>query len=539
MRIRWLSTAVIPLALLSAPASATFHLIKVVEVFPGAAASPTAQYVMLQMFADGQNQVAGRTLALYNNAGTRIGTITFPDNVPNGSNQSTLLIATTTAASFFQLPADVTVSPCSRVVYFECVPWVFRAGKACWADNQDCVSWGPYSGPATGAGKPFNQVAGIRPGRAAIRRRDIAGSAASLESGDDTNNSATDFVLGLPAPRNNAGRRGSIPRATCGNGLYEGLEECDDHNVANGDRCSSTCRIEPPLGLSGDYDDDGTSDVLWRHDTMGSNAIWRSADALAPQPTKPVSSAAWKVVGKGDFNGDRQADLFWRNGVTGANVIWFSANATRQRIENTVSDLHWTVAVVGDFNGDGQADVFWRNTATGRNAIWKSGMASNAQSITGVSNQDWQVVGQGDFDHDARRDVLWRNGRTGANVIWFRAVSSSQRVITPVTNLAWKVAGIGDFEADGTSDILWRNTSTGANVLWPSANSSIQRALTGVTNQAWRVAAIGDFDADGKSDLFWRNVNSGANVIWKGADASKSQQAAAVADLAWKIVPSS
>jgi cysteine-rich repeat protein len=541
MRIRWLLAVAISGMLLLAylPASATFHLIKIVEIFPGTAASPTAQYIMLQMYSDGQNHVAGRSLLFYNSAGTRIGTITFPADVANGSSQATLLIATTTAQSFFQVPADITISPCSRVVYFECEPWVFRAGKACWADSLDCVAWGRYTGAVTGAGKPFNEVTGIRRGRAAVRRRDIAGSAATLDAGDDTNNSATDFVLGFPSPRNNGGRRGSIPNATCGNGLYEGLEECDDRNVANGDGCSSICRIEPGIGLNGDYDDDGSSDLLWRHDTAGVNSIWRSADALAPKAVTSVSNTAWKIVGKGDFNGDRQADLFWRNFVTGANAIWFSADAAKRRNENTVGDLHWRVAAVGDFNGDGQADVFWRNSATGSNAIWNSGMASRAQGVAGVSNQDWQIVGWGDFDHDARDDLLWRNSRTGANVIWPKAGPASQRAITSVSNLAWKVAGIGDFNADDVSDILWRNASTGSNVIWQSANSAAQRFLVGVTNQAWQVAAIGDFDADGKSDLFWRNRDTGSNVIWNGGDASKLQQVGAVADLAWEVVPSS
>lgn len=539
MRTRWLPTAVILWTLLSMhrPASAASDLIKVVEVFPGTAASPTAQYVVLQMYADGQNHVAGRSLVVYNSAGTRMGTITFPADLPNGNSQATVLVATTTAETFFRLRADLALSPCSRVVYFECVPWVFAAGKACWNDSQDCVSWGRYSGPATGAGKPFNEVAGIRRGRAAVRRRNIAGSLTALDAGDDTNNSATDFLLGLPSPLNNAGQRGSIPGATCGNGVNEGLEECDDRNVANGDGCSSTCRVEPLVGLNGDYDDDGSSDLLWRNETTGGNALWRSADALAPLSVPSVRDAAWRVVGKGDFNGDRKADLFWRNSATGANLIWFSANAGNPRSENTISDLHWKVATVGDFNGDGQADVFWRNVFTGSNVIWRSGTASRPQAVTGVWNQDWQVAGSGDFDHDARSDVLWRNSRTGANVIWLGANASSQRPVATVASLDWKVAGIGDFNADDVSDLLWRNTSTGADVIWLSANAAIRRAVASVTDQAWQVAAIGDFDADGHSDVLWRNARTGADVVWRGADAGKPQQVVTVADLAWKIVP--
>ena len=31
---------------------------------------------------------------------------------------------------------------------------------------------------------------------------------------------------------------------TCGNGVVEGTEECDDGNTTSGDGCSATCRLE-------------------------------------------------------------------------------------------------------------------------------------------------------------------------------------------------------------------------------------------------------------------------------------------------------
>jgi len=31
----------------------------------------------------------------------------------------------------------------------------------------------------------------------------------------------------------------------CGNGVVDGLEECDDGNVSDGDGCSAVCRQEP------------------------------------------------------------------------------------------------------------------------------------------------------------------------------------------------------------------------------------------------------------------------------------------------------
>jgi hypothetical protein len=45
------------LAVVALTAHASFHLMKVVEVFPGTAASPSAQYVVIQMYASGENFV--------------------------------------------------------------------------------------------------------------------------------------------------------------------------------------------------------------------------------------------------------------------------------------------------------------------------------------------------------------------------------------------------------------------------------------------------------------------------------------------------
>jgi len=42
------------------------------------------------------------------------------------------------------------------------------------------------------------------------------------------------------------------PPALCGNGTRECGEECDDHNMQNGDGCDSTCRVEPYAGAPQD-----------------------------------------------------------------------------------------------------------------------------------------------------------------------------------------------------------------------------------------------------------------------------------------------
>lgn len=509
------------------PVHAIFHLMKIVEVFPGTAAAPSAQYVVIQMYAGGQNIVGGHEIAVFNAAGTPVATFTFPGNVSNGANQAKILIATPQAVSFFGLSADLTMSAAV----------MSAGGKVCFAGTIDCVAWGAYTGSPAGVGTPFNAAGGLASGRAMIRRLNIAGSATALDAGDDTDNCANDFVSGLPAPRNNAGTLGTIPPATCGNGAIEGLEQCDDGNLSNGDTCSSTCMVQAaPYRAPGDYNADGRSDVFWRHSMAGTNAIWRSANSATPQAVTAVTSTAWRVVGVGDFDASGQADVLWRNLSSGSNVIWLSANFATPLSVTGVTNLSWKVAGVGDFDANGRADILWRNDASGANAIWRNGQFNLALAVTSVPVLSWRIVGVGDFNADGRSDILWRNTSSGSNAIWFSANSATAQTLTAVSDQNWRVAGVGDFDADNRADILWRNAVSGSNVIWRAGVSASPQAVTSVPI-VWKIVAIADYDGDRRADILWRNSTTGANAIWRSASSAQPQAVTAVPNLAWTVVP--
>ncbi len=185
------------------PVRAAFHIMMVVEVFPGTASNPGAQYVELQMFAPGQNLVSGHSVQIFDAAGTPVGTFTFPADLPNGANQASILIATAEAQSIFNATADLIMTPLISA----------SGGKACFdgPTPPDCVAWGNYSGSPAGVGSPFSP-GGLPLGQAAHRRLD-RGTAGVLDPLDDTDDSAGDFVSGSPTPRNNANVTGVlVPR---------------------------------------------------------------------------------------------------------------------------------------------------------------------------------------------------------------------------------------------------------------------------------------------------------------------------------------
>jgi cysteine-rich repeat protein len=62
---------------------------------------------------------------------------------------------------------------------------------------------------------------------------------------------ATDYWIFVDGYNNQSGNYKLdvvVVPPTCGNGILEGGEECDDFNVAAGDGCSPSCNFEPPCG---------------------------------------------------------------------------------------------------------------------------------------------------------------------------------------------------------------------------------------------------------------------------------------------------
>jgi hypothetical protein len=174
-------------------ASATFHLMKIREIYPGSVSQPKAEYVELQMWAPDQNLVKGQLLTTFGPTGTLTKINTFPANVAGKADQSTLVLATPAAATQFGITADATMAEVDQLNP--------AGGAVCWEDI-DCVSWGNFSGnfPNTPAGTPAPAI----PDGMALRRTIAPGCQTALDPGDDHDDSAADFLAVAPAPRPNS-----------------------------------------------------------------------------------------------------------------------------------------------------------------------------------------------------------------------------------------------------------------------------------------------------------------------------------------------
>ncbi len=174
-------------------ASATFHEIVVRELYPGTVASPESEYVELQMYASGQQFVAGHAVSFYNPAGGQVGSAKFGADVASGANQATILVATPAAEAEFGVAADLSMPPAVLDP---------SGGAVCW-EAYDCVSWGGFAGSVKPSPGAPAAPGGIPDGQA-LRRTIAPGCASLLEAADDHGNSAADLEAVFPAPRPNS-----------------------------------------------------------------------------------------------------------------------------------------------------------------------------------------------------------------------------------------------------------------------------------------------------------------------------------------------
>ncbi|HZJ28479.1 MAG TPA: hypothetical protein VFD37_00655, partial [Solirubrobacterales bacterium] len=207
------------LLLFAAPAGAAEPL-KIREAFPGSTGTdPKAEYVELQMSAEGQGDVAGQELRFYDAAGALVDTYALEAEDAEAllaDSQRTVLAATPEAvAAAGTLGADLAEPDAALPSGADRMD--LAGGAVCFTaagggSPADCASWGSL---ATAGELPDPQSAnavaeaGIADGQA-LRRNIERGCETYLDSPDDTGSGAADFELKSPDPRNNASEPSEI-----------------------------------------------------------------------------------------------------------------------------------------------------------------------------------------------------------------------------------------------------------------------------------------------------------------------------------------
>jgi hypothetical protein len=270
------------------------------------------------------------------------------------------------------------------------------------------------------------------------------------------------------------------------------------------------------------------ADILWYNLATEDFAAWIMNGAALVKTVifaNLDTSAGWLFNGKGDFDGNGTEDLLLYNGVSGDLVIWFMARGDlRERVlvAYVPAVLDWHIIGVGDFDGDGHADILWRNLLTQDVVMWlmNGGTILSTPLVAAAVASSWEFLplAIGDFDGDGDADVLWHNSVTEEVALWLTngATITQAGVIVATLAPGWRVVGVGDFNHDGIDDVLWHNVVTPDVAVWFMNGLVFPFPLVlPLTEPApWIIRGVGDFDGDGDPDVLLRETLTGDVAIW-------------------------
>jgi VCBS repeat-containing protein len=167
------------------------------------------------------------------------------------------------------------------------------------------------------------------------------------------------------------------------------------------------------LGGVGDFSGDNHDDVLWVNTKTGQVDEWVMQDghwSASVDFGATHGSANWQIAGIGDFNGDGTSDVLWRDPTTGRVDEWQMVDGhwAKSIDLGATKDANWTVAGIGDFEHTGTAQILWLNTSTGQVDEWRMVDGNWSASVDrGTQDSGVKYAGAGDFNHDGAADTLW------------------------------------------------------------------------------------------------------------------------------------
>lgn len=305
---------------------------------------------------------------------------------------------------------------------------------------------------------------------------------------------------------------------------------------------------------SGDFNADGTPDLLWWNRTTGLVAIWLM-DPNSPGNTKSITFPAapdptiWKILGIGDFNGDGTADIVLQDQKLGDSAyglvaMWLMDPSNPGRIKSTtfpktLDPTTYKLLGIGDFDGNGTADLAWRyvkpgDPQNGLVAMWlmdkNHAGVINTIDFPGTADPSiWTLTAIADFDGNGTADLAWQDQKLGDSsfglvAMWMMSSTTPGAVSAfafpgGLNLTTWHWLGIGNFDAsstDATADLLWQDlnptdSNDGLAGMWlmsPTSAGTYQVTFPGTAGSAsWALLGIADLNGDGTADLIWQDVN--------------------------------
>lgn len=194
---------------------------------------------------------------------------------------------------------------------------------------------------------------------------------------------------------------------------------------------------------TGDFNGDGWVDLFWRDPARNITAVWFMEGVTFTGNVELLNAPipfTWSLAGTGDFNNDGNPDLIWRDRYTGGNTIWLMNGLDRLRsVElRPEPDLKFELVGTGAFNLLGNTDLVWRHS-DGRNLVWLMQGTDYVRTevLTSVPSPDWRIAGTGGYtnemlfsaesnDQFTELNLRWKFGPSGNTRIERRAFGAAQ-----------------------------------------------------------------------------------------------------------------
>lgn len=206
----------------------------------------------------------------------------------------------------------------------------------------------------------------------------------------------------------------------------------------------------------GDFNNNGTDDILVHRDVGGNRTLEvmvMNNNAVVANTTIGVNGINWQVDGTGDFNGNGTQDILQHQINLGSDSMTLrdlvmAPGAVQVQSAQTMGVIgaNWQVDGVGDFNGNGTADILAHLDAGGVRTFEVFTVQNNA--ITGattvaVTANNISVGGVGDFNNNGTADFLVHQdvGTTRTDIVYNvvnNVVVGTQTVA--VTGIDWHVS---------------------------------------------------------------------------------------------------
>ncbi|MCC5806439.1 MAG: putative Ig domain-containing protein [Opitutales bacterium] len=262
-----------------------------------------------------------------------------------------------------------------------------------------------------------------------------------------------------------------------------------------GDTAAQTHRVDELSGgwevlMAGDMRGDGHLSFLWHRPATHDYDIWHMVDRdLRWSGILFADGIAREFVLDGDFDGDGTRDLLFRRSpgvyelvniriLTGTGLVDYTSETF------SMPSPDWKPHMAADLTGNGADDLLWKNHYSGEVTAWiMSGavVPADARASAGENNDSdapadalpgitvlpfgtrFEVLAALDVDEDQRNDLILqhRETRTLHLMLMDGPAPKAPLITLDIDGEHLEIVAAGDYNADKREDLLVRNTATG------------------------------------------------------------------------------